>query len=118
MGRHRSRWSKEEIQALLDAADNGMPVVEVARAIGRTPKSVIAQAKRLNVLNRLSKRDEGYSVVSTDGIKRNIIVDAALRMFHEKYPGGTPHEHVKKHGQEAFAYWVHCLDAAKGKEVA
>lgn len=36
----------------------------------------------------------------------------ALRMFHDRYPGLTPHAAWQDHGEDATAYWIECLEQA------
>lgn len=40
-------------------------------------------------------------------------VNEALRLFHGRYPGMTPHVAWQEHGEDATAYWLECLEQGK-----
>ncbi len=43
------RWSKEEVDFLKENYDNNIPLVEIAKKIGRTRKSLIRKAQRMKI---------------------------------------------------------------------
>lgn len=75
-----------------------------------TPKCAVALRTQQNALsdeekpitNPLDETSSAYGGTTKE----------ALRMFHDRYPGLTPHAAWQDYGEDATAYWIECLEMA------
>lgn len=109
------KWTQDEVGILRRMANGKYTAAEIAEMLPkRSVKAVRAKARSLRLSNYIlpAKEKKGIKpeAKTPTEIERSMYAKKALELFAQKYPTGTPHDNVRKHGTEALMYWLECVE--------